>query len=48
MRVGAADGVFMVGTLPNGDLIELPDGVSIGDVAAVDEPERGWAGVEPS
>ena len=26
---------------PNGDLIELPAGGSIGDVFAVDEPDRG-------
>lgn len=28
--------------LPKGDRIALPDGGSIGDVFAVEDPERGW------
>lgn len=36
----------MLPPLPSGYLVLLPEvGGSIGEVAAVDEPERGWFGV---
>lgn len=48
LRVVDADAAFIAETLPNGDFIEVPGGGSIGEVAAVDEPDRGCVGLGPS